>query len=215
MNCTTNAQKDPCPSLRHSCTSHVFAHCRFCGERMDIWVLRFAEHAPLKYHGLEEVAHCRTEEALGMAKSIWFLDGMGEQRQKAVEAIMERWPLLLMRCTAQIAQQRMTALFGQLVGPGNPSSGWQGRMFLQFGGALYLCRNALLPHGNHVCLAPSVILQQAEAGIDNCNNNWLNFKYKHVARCYYRHDACPGMRLSADAHPLVRFQLVAAALGPT
>ncbi|BDA43404.1 hypothetical protein COCOBI_04-4160 [Coccomyxa sp. Obi] len=101
---------------------------RFCGERMDIWVLRFAEHAPLKYHGLEEVAHCKTEEALGMVNSIWFLDGVGEQRQKAIQAIMERWPILLQRYTAHIAQQRMAALFGQLVGPGNPSSGWQGMM---------------------------------------------------------------------------------------
>lgn len=89
-------------------------------------MLRFAEHAPLKYHGLEEVAHCRTEEALGMVKSVWFLDGVGEQRQKAVQAIMERWPLLSQRYTAQIAQQRMADLFGLVVGPGNPSSGWQG-----------------------------------------------------------------------------------------
>ncbi len=112
---------------------------------MDVWVLRFAEHAPLKYHGLEEVAHCKTEEALGMVKSIWFLDGVGEQRQKAIQAIMERWPLLLQRYTEQIAQQQMAALFGQLVGPGNPSSGWQGRIF-GGGGPHTHIKSALLHH---------------------------------------------------------------------
>lgn len=99
---------------------------RFCGERMDVWVIRFAEHAPLKYHGLKEVAHCKTEEALAMVKSIWFLDSIGEQRQKAIGNVLERWPFLLQRHTAEISQQRMAAQYEQLVGPGNPSSGWQG-----------------------------------------------------------------------------------------
>lgn len=100
--------------------------CRFCGERMDIWLVRFAEHAPMRYHGLDEVAHCKTEEALDTVKSICFLDGGGEQREKAILAILQRWPKLLKRHTAAVSQQRMTALFEKLVGPGNPSSGWQG-----------------------------------------------------------------------------------------
>ena len=33
-----------------------------------MWVVRFAEATPLKYHGLAEVAHCTTEEALAAAR---------------------------------------------------------------------------------------------------------------------------------------------------
>ena len=44
------AAEEPRPGLR-LCEGLRF-HRRFCGERMDVWVVRFAEAAPLKFHGL-------------------------------------------------------------------------------------------------------------------------------------------------------------------
>ena len=48
---------------------------RQCGERLDIWVVRYAGHVPLKYHGLNNTIKCGVEEAVEKMRSIWFVDG--------------------------------------------------------------------------------------------------------------------------------------------
>lgn len=99
---------------------------RFCGERLDVWVLRFAEHAPMKFHGLKEVAHCTTAEVINATKAVWFLDGVDKRRQEAVAAILQELPALAQKEIAGIDQRRIAARFAKEVGAGNPSSGWQG-----------------------------------------------------------------------------------------
>lgn len=54
---------------------HVIIACRFCGERLDVWLLRRAEEATLQWHGLGELAHCSTEEALGQNPVLWLYGG--------------------------------------------------------------------------------------------------------------------------------------------
>ncbi len=90
-------------------------------------MLRFAEHAPLKFHGLKEVAHCKTAEVLNATRAVWFLDGVDQHRQEAIAAILLEFPELMDKDIAGIDHRRMAARFEKEVGPGfNPSSGWQG-----------------------------------------------------------------------------------------
>ena len=103
------------------------ANTRFCGERMHIWAVRFAEQAPAKYHGLSEVAHCKTEEALQTASALWFLDGSGSQREAAIAALRRRWPVLAQKALVPLDYKLLAQKYEQQVqAPGNPSSGWSG-----------------------------------------------------------------------------------------
>jgi hypothetical protein len=95
---------------------------------LDIWVVRFAEHAQLKFHGLLEVAHCKTAEVLNTTKGVWFLDGVGKHRQEAIAAVSQRLSEVQHKEVAAIDYARLAALFKKRVGPGNPSSGWQGEL---------------------------------------------------------------------------------------
>ena len=134
---------------------------------MHIWAVRFAEHAPVKYHGLAEVAHCKTEEALQTASALWFLDGAGKQREAAIAALRLRWPVLAQKTLVPLDHGMLAQRYERLLGaPGNPSSGWSGveriplsvpdvcsTLFppvtrcMQFASLLKLCLRHLSPQG--------------------------------------------------------------------
>lgn len=70
-------------SGRGSCMAHDcgpfrkhHAVSRFCGERVDVWLLRHAaEDAKLRWHGLGELAHCQTAEVLASSPVLWMFGG--------------------------------------------------------------------------------------------------------------------------------------------
>jgi hypothetical protein len=48
---------------------------RYCGEPLDIWVVRYAWGPRYQWHGLGEVSQCSTAEALNATSAIWFYHG--------------------------------------------------------------------------------------------------------------------------------------------
>ena len=57
---------------------------RECGERLDVWIVRFAFHRPLRYHGLDRTWGCNVSDALAAARSVWFLNGETDLEREAV-----------------------------------------------------------------------------------------------------------------------------------
>lgn len=65
---------------------------RYCGERLDVWVVRFGNTTTSGYHGINEVVHCTTAEAIGRLSSLWFLDNKpGWARQHAMDTIVHNF----------------------------------------------------------------------------------------------------------------------------
>lgn len=50
---------------------------RFCGERVDVWLLRHSSAAETRHqwHGIGELAHCSTTEALSHSPTLWLFGG--------------------------------------------------------------------------------------------------------------------------------------------
>lgn len=64
--------------MAHDCGPFRKHHAvsRFCGERVDVWLLRHAaEDAKLRWHGLGELAHCQTAEVLASSPVLWMFGG--------------------------------------------------------------------------------------------------------------------------------------------
>eukprot|EP00884_Botryococcus_braunii_P012712 jgi/Botrbrau1/21441/Bobra.0216s0049.1 len=104
-------------------------HNRFCGERLDIWVVRYASNVKFQYHGLNEIQHCPTTEPMGILKSIWFLDGRGKDREAAIQKVLAKFPQLRHKPWVAIDKKPLLRIFARDVNPtGSPSSGWAGMM---------------------------------------------------------------------------------------
>ena len=59
--------------------------CRECGERLDIWIVRFAWKRPLHFHGLTRTKGCtNVSDAMTAARSVWFMNGEAEHERDAV-----------------------------------------------------------------------------------------------------------------------------------
>ena len=64
------------------------ARHRECGERLDVWIVRFANHRPLRFHGLDRTWGCNVSDALASVRSIWFLNGETDLEREAVAAAL-------------------------------------------------------------------------------------------------------------------------------
>jgi hypothetical protein len=60
---------------------------RFCGERLDVWLLRHSSAAETRHgwHGVGELAHCSTAEALGRRPTLWLFGGARPRQSGARE----------------------------------------------------------------------------------------------------------------------------------
>ena len=81
------------------CTSNLLPHdqaqkqligflCRECGERLDVWIVRFAWKRPLHYHGLTRTKGCNVSDAMLAARSVWFMNGEAEHERDAVKGAL-------------------------------------------------------------------------------------------------------------------------------
>ena len=67
---------EACQEMHTKTSMEPNAAHRFCGERVDVWLLRHAaEDAHLRWHGLGELAHCATSEVLEMNPVLWLFGG--------------------------------------------------------------------------------------------------------------------------------------------
>ncbi|KAK9865789.1 hypothetical protein WJX84_011150 [Apatococcus fuscideae] len=104
---------------------------RFCGERLDVWVVRFGNTTESGYHGVNEVTHCTTAEAIGRLSSLWFLDNKpGWARQHAMDTIVQNFTeagWMEDKTWLGIDKRPLTDEFHQTMDKGTtPSSGWIG-----------------------------------------------------------------------------------------
>jgi hypothetical protein len=84
----------------------------------------------MNYHGIGEAQHCSTVEALATARSVWFLDAVGKDRETAVEAAIKAYPQLQNK-TIAIDKKPLFKKFVEVVDKkGSPSSGWAGVHFI-------------------------------------------------------------------------------------
>jgi hypothetical protein len=62
------------------------AGARFCGERLDVWLLRHSSAAETRHgwHGVGELAHCGTGEALARRPTLWLFGGARPGRSSCV-----------------------------------------------------------------------------------------------------------------------------------
>lgn len=104
---------------------------RFCGERLDVWLLRRAEEATLQWHGLGELAHCSTAEALEQNPLLWLYGGSSWWfNPYSVVAAAVRFPQIARRLAWQgLPFAPWKNLYQTYVTPlGSPSTGWIGLM---------------------------------------------------------------------------------------
>lgn len=53
-----------------------------------MWVVRFANHRPLRFHGLDRNWACNVSDALATVRSVWFMNGENELERSAVAAAL-------------------------------------------------------------------------------------------------------------------------------
>ncbi|KAK9843956.1 hypothetical protein WJX81_000464 [Elliptochloris bilobata] len=106
----------------------------YCGDRMDIWVTRWANHVISKYHGIGEVEFCNTSLAAGAASAVWVLDAMeAKHARQLAEALAAYAPMRRLSLAKTVIDwPRMEALFHARLPDAEwnavPSSGWAAMM---------------------------------------------------------------------------------------
>ena len=60
-----------------------------------MWVVRFGNTTKSGFHGINEVTHCTTAEAIGRLSSLWFLDSQpGWVRHHAMTTIVSNFTVV-------------------------------------------------------------------------------------------------------------------------
>ncbi|KAK9792248.1 hypothetical protein WJX73_006276 [Symbiochloris irregularis] len=113
---------------------------RLCQERLDIWILRHAAHAPMRFHGLNKTKSCTVEEAREAAHAIWFVDGAYADRHADVQDALSHLPELSQIMWMPLDTRNLQDGFARMVdSAAMPSTGWIGMML-----ALHRTLNTLL-----------------------------------------------------------------------
>ena len=87
------------PGADASCDT---GRCRLEGERVDMWVVRFNNEAPLHYWGLKQMGERETEGAMELARSVLFVGGARPQPSASVRDVVAWYPQLDQRKVQQV-----------------------------------------------------------------------------------------------------------------
>ena len=60
--------------------------------------MRFANHRPLRFHGLDRTWGCNVSDALTTVRSVWFMNGETELERSAVAAALGNLTFLQVCC---------------------------------------------------------------------------------------------------------------------
>lgn len=102
---------------------------RLCGERLDIWVVRYAGHVPARYHGLNNTVACGVGKSMEATRAVWLVDGAIGDRRWDVQQALDRVAGLAQRMWMPLDTQVLRDNYHRLVdSKSTASTGWLGMM---------------------------------------------------------------------------------------